>query len=54
MELLGCSKWLSSLGDRHGGHVCPIVEDILLRNIDTFLQKVLKRRGEIRGTHCEG
>jgi len=54
MELLGCSKWDSSLKDRHGGHVCPIVENILLRNINTLLQEVFKRRGETRGIPCKG
>jgi hypothetical protein len=37
MELSGCLKWLSSLWHGHWGHVHPIVKDILLKNIDTFL-----------------
>jgi hypothetical protein len=46
MDLLGHPKWPSNLGCDHGGHVCSIVYDILLLNIDTFLEKIFKRREE--------
>jgi hypothetical protein len=46
MDLVGHPKWPSNLGHDHGGHVCSIVYDILLLNIDTFLEKIFKRRGE--------
>ncbi len=37
MHLLNNPKWLSYFGHRHGRHVCPIVDNILLLDTDTFL-----------------
>ncbi len=44
-----CLKCPSSLGHNQGGHVHPIVEDILLQDIDAFLQEFFEWGVKLEG-----
>jgi hypothetical protein len=54
MEFSNYSKWLSNPWHRHQEYVCLIVKDILFRNIDTFLQEVFRKRGEMKQIPWKG